>query len=432
MTAALSGIPRRRLPGRARPAGQALSEWRRARAEWIRTRSDPEAARVLAPFLVGEAEHMHRWRVQLDCGHFTEVIHPAKDKPAEAWQCDRLLPGEFWCDVDECYKARGFPVWDIASWDKRLGTGTWDDDPEEVLDYLSKLPPAEVAETWERIRRPEPREYARWRFTLSCGHKEELAVSNDVDWEPAHGVTRRPPEDDWQRERRDWLVCYYEEQGDKWGRRFVEEDFPEPTPWTTCFTCPRARKVSAYQYVGPLVPPPSTPQPPRRPTAGHGWKGNCPRPSGVQPNSGPNSGTLIRTTLRLYSRPPSADNGDHSSCSVPRQVTPGERGGSRSNVSVTTCSKSWRRPVGQSQATGGHGSRSRRGGSVSRDSISNSSVMAAECLIQTRCEFVGYLDDRVTQSACTDRLHSLGAYGLAIHPYRDGPARRRANCGASD
>lgn len=261
MAAASSGIPRRRIPGRARPADQALSEWRRARAEWIRTRSDPEAARVLAPFLFGEAEHMHRWRVQLDCGHVTEVFHPAKDKPAGEWRWDRLLPGEFWCDVDECREARGFPMRDIASWDERLGTGTWDADPEHAPEYLSKLPPAKAAETWARMREPEPREYARWRVTLSCGHTEETVVSHDVDWEPVHGVARRPPEDDGQRERRAWLVRQHEEQGDEWGKRYVKEDLPEPTPWTTCFICPRARKISAYQYVGSLVPPPPTPQP---------------------------------------------------------------------------------------------------------------------------------------------------------------------------
>lgn len=261
MTPASPGIPRRRLPGRARPADQALSEWQRARAEWIKTRSNPEAARVLAPFLVGEAEHMHRWRVQLDCGHVTEVIHPAKDKPAEEWRWRMLLPGEYWCDVDECRKTRGLQVREIASWDERLGTGTWNADPEEVPEYLSKLPPTEAAETWARMRDAEPRDYARWRATLSCGHTEEVAVSHDVNWEPTHGVTRRPPEDNGQRERRDWLIRYHEEQGDEWGRRYVEEDFPEPTPWTTCFTCPRARKINAYQYVGPLVPPPRSSPP---------------------------------------------------------------------------------------------------------------------------------------------------------------------------
>lgn len=251
----MAGIEIRRLPGRARPAGKALRDWQATREEWIRTRTDQAAARILAPFFTGDAEDMHRWRVQLDCGHITEVIHSGIDEPPEEWQWRGLLPGEFRCDVPECRQARSCPLRGIVSWDKR--TGAILADPEEQPEWVPGLP----EETRDRVRQVRPREYAMWRVTLSCGHTADDAVADDPGWTPTQGIARTPPRDDGERRRRDWLIRFYGNQGDEQTRRYVAEDFPEPVPWTTCYTCTRSRKIVACHYIGALMRPVTPPDP---------------------------------------------------------------------------------------------------------------------------------------------------------------------------
>lgn len=103
-----------------------------------------------------------------------------------------------------------------------------------------------------------------WKVTLTCGHQDQVAT--DGGWKPEDGIARRPcpPEDAEQRARRDHLIALYSEPGESYDEeslRFVREDFPNPTPWTTCFTCTWARKITEQEYVGPLVTPPRQKRP---------------------------------------------------------------------------------------------------------------------------------------------------------------------------
>ena len=254
----MAGIQSKRLPGRAQPADEALRGWQAAREEWIRTRADQAAARTLASFFIGDAEHMHRWRVRLDCGHIAEAVHSGKDQPPAEWRWRGLLPGEFRCEVPECREARSCPVRGIVSWDKLTAADAFPADPEERSGWLGG-PPGKA-----RTRIPEagPRESAVWEVTLSCGHTADDVFTGDSSWTPAQGITRTPPKDDGERQRRDWMIQFYGAQGDEWTRRYVAEDFPEPVPWTTCRTCTRARKITAYQYIGALTRPQSPTPPP--------------------------------------------------------------------------------------------------------------------------------------------------------------------------
>ncbi|HEY2691197.1 MAG TPA: hypothetical protein VGJ50_22370 [Streptosporangiaceae bacterium] len=135
-----------RLPGRPRRQAEARAEFDRHRARWISTQAKPQTAALL----YGNAEHMHRWRIQLDCGHIHEVLTRGKDRPpaGERWiNClgDKLAQGEYPCYEQSCHRDVDR---DIVSWDKRQDKET-PPDPEDPPDWWGDRDPA----LWARTRR---------------------------------------------------------------------------------------------------------------------------------------------------------------------------------------------------------------------------------------------------------------------------------------
>jgi hypothetical protein len=196
---------------------------------------DPWFAAVLADFHLGKAEHLHRWRIRLDCGHIHEVLTRGKDKPPaeRSWRSGwlDLLPGEYPCPEKDC---RRHVERDIVSWDER----------GEDLPPDSEDPPGWWNEDWgdwaqERCDRPTP----RWKVTLACGHHDSALA--EPGWKPEDGITRD------KHTRRLRADSPLPERTKRW----VREGCPRPRPWTDCDTCTWARKITAQEYVGPLVPP---------------------------------------------------------------------------------------------------------------------------------------------------------------------------------
>jgi hypothetical protein len=243
-----------RLPGRPRPAAEALADYHRQRADWIASRADPRKAAALADFLWGSGpEYWHRWRIQLDCGHIHEAYTGGKDElpsSAAGWTTPdwHILPDESVCYEEGCYRA-GLER-EIVSWDRR--DGEVPPDPADPPEWWDGDP-----EVWSLTRHLEPR--AWWAVTLACGHPERVITA--LAWQPADGITRRPVADAEQQRRRDWLLAKAEADGDEHTRRYIIDGFPEPDPFTECHTCTRARKITGQEYVGPLVPPERKPRP---------------------------------------------------------------------------------------------------------------------------------------------------------------------------
>lgn len=246
---------RRRLRGEPVSREQAQAEYRRQREHWINTRADPERARVLAGLLWWPSEErVHRWRIELGCGHIAEIFRGegADSTPAD-WRWDddeplhQMLPGEYSCKVKECRLVQGTPVRDIVSWDERLRTDSDPPEPEECP-YKSMS-----AERWADLRHEFEQPFAVWRATLDCGHVAETRTPED--WDPSKPIARRPAKDNGQRERMAQMLRDARADGDEWSIRLLEREFPEPNDFHGCFTCMWARRIVAFEYVGLLSEP---------------------------------------------------------------------------------------------------------------------------------------------------------------------------------
>lgn len=239
-----------KLPGRPRPQAEARQEFEERRADFMQRCTIPSIADVLVNIHVGKTQDMHRWRVRLDCGHIREVLTRGKDTPPEEIKWGDYLLGEYPCNEKGCYR---HVTRDIVSWDEPMELVTAPDPVDPPADWEGD------ADLWAVTRRDHP--LAHWKVTLTCGHQDQTAT--DGGWKPEDGIRRRPPEDDEQRARCDDLIALYSERGgfqDEESLRYVREDFPKPTPWTTCYTCAWGRKITAHKYVGPLVTPQRKPR----------------------------------------------------------------------------------------------------------------------------------------------------------------------------
>lgn len=248
---------RTRVPGRARPRAEAMTEFEEGVAD-LRRRLDP----ALWPLFIPKAEDVFRWRIQLECGCVREIFTTGKDRfPDERSDRDpvtgcRLPDGEFWCRDHHVAK----PYREIAEWDERR-VHEFPADPEEPQHGLD-------AETWAKIQRPEPHSSAFWRVKLSCGHYADVCVG-DLDWKPEDGprlVTkkrlaeiRRDFEEMWASGEPGWPNEGPERDHI---RRMLDLGWPRPEPEHECFACTAAKRVTGYQRIGPLVPPPKPAAPP--------------------------------------------------------------------------------------------------------------------------------------------------------------------------
>jgi len=250
-------VERRRLPGRTRPRDEVLSEYRE-HIDRVRSRIDElygaysPIGELLRHVHARDPEETYRWRVQLDCGCVHEVLTDGDGRlPVDVrwldWSRDPLPAGQYicWHEGEE----EVTPHREIVEWGRRQ-----DDlpaDGEEPPDYLNDL----SAKEWAKMRRDQPR--ARWSVTLSCGHVGAATVK-DLEWKPADGPVRREVGAEELAEELARIEDAAEVVGSEvaeYAKRWWGDGCPEPGTETMCFTCPRARRIVAYQRVGWLAPP---------------------------------------------------------------------------------------------------------------------------------------------------------------------------------
>jgi hypothetical protein len=255
------------LPGKPRPAREAENEWRSARAELVSRYDNPTGMALIFDFIDGSAEEMHRWRIELDCGHIHEVLmHYDEWPPLGPWKAGPLgayAEGTYPCTKD-C-KDPPWPAREITEWNTRR-EHTFEADPEEPPDWYAGCfnPRSSAAAAWAERRHPEPYAKAFWNVTLSCGHAYNRVLT-DADWKPEDGISRQPrPDTDSQRRRRHQEILD-NEQVDEDTKARIRDGCPTPDPMQDCPMCAWSRQITAYEYVGPLVPPPPPPRKPRKP-----------------------------------------------------------------------------------------------------------------------------------------------------------------------
>lgn len=240
-----------RVPGRARPQRAALEEFDKGVAE-LRKRYKP----VFWPLFIPEAENMFRWRIQLSCGCTHEVLTRGEDDyPDDRSKIDpitdRSLPvGEYWCTTD--HGAVPKPYRDIVEWVDRKVTEFPPDPEEPIYEWMD-------AETWAKIRKPEPHAAAFWQVKLACDHYDQ--VCTDVEWKPEDGPVLVSDER-LTEIRRDFEDLWAEEGETGWPhegperdhmRRMIDLRWPRPQPEHACFTCTRVGRITGYQRIGWLV-----------------------------------------------------------------------------------------------------------------------------------------------------------------------------------
>jgi hypothetical protein len=197
-------------------------------------------------------EELHEWRVELSCGcvhqkwtrgdgpEALEYLLTSSDEYLGHQPGGPDLPaGQHMCRGDSCAQPRRRPVRDVVEWIQCTETYT--------------------TETFAggKVRR------ARWDVVLSCGHLKTSVA--EVNWKPKDGFT---PTGMGKRSLEEWeaelaqMADYPDFQ--EFMRRSLDENFPEPAPFANCDACEYARHIVAYQYAGPVVPPPQPPPKPRK------------------------------------------------------------------------------------------------------------------------------------------------------------------------
>lgn len=244
-----------RVPGPMHPRAEAIRAF-----EESATRLRERLPRELWPVFIADAKDVWRWRVQLQCGCTFEVMTTGQDVFPDA-QGDRdplnearLPAGEMWCRADHVAPT---PYRDIVEWIESEPR-EFDPDPE-VCPYAGMS-----AKDWAIIRHSEPRTKASWRVRLSCGHI--LArVSTDADWRPEDGP-ELVSEERAAEMRREFEAPWPEDAGSdpreddpslrEYYLRRIERRWPKPDPEVECWTCRKAKHVTGYQRLGPLIPRP--------------------------------------------------------------------------------------------------------------------------------------------------------------------------------
>ena len=219
------------------------------------------------------------WRVQLDCGHVRDWltyarglggIIPADGRgktPAEqdGWFSDYhdyrsyLGRGYTTCDHEDCEELMAAvygPVRDILTWGHPV-LGENKADPEEAPDWFAE--PREeqgrdVAAEWAKCRQVEPDAYVAWQVLLSCGHKDTVYVDAPL-WSPEDGTVPNPGKVAEVAAR--WAT-HDRDGGRKMPdtvRRWISDGGPEPRPYKACEVCAAARRITAFEYHGPLSVP---------------------------------------------------------------------------------------------------------------------------------------------------------------------------------
>ena len=211
---------------------------------------------VLWPLLMPDLDTIYEWRVKLDCGCVHQAITGGSDSknPEKLLTASegyvyldsslKLPPGQRVCFCGSRRPLHG-PLRDIIEW----------------VDRDSKVihPEPFVIDGQEPVT-VEP--FVSWYVLLDCGHVE--TVSTNPDWTPADGFAPRG----FKRPRRELKRAFRKIHADEehylaYNLRLLDENWPEPAPFTNCNACRHSYYVVAYQAVGLVSPPPKPPRKPR-------------------------------------------------------------------------------------------------------------------------------------------------------------------------
>jgi hypothetical protein len=252
----------RRVAGPVRPRKDVLAKVEKYIAD-VRPRIDPPA---LAFLLLPDPKKLYRWKVLLACDHVTEVMTSGPDDfPNERRYDDGLTrtplhPGEIWCH-DKAHWEEPRPYQDVVEWVSSKVI-EFEADPLEPKDGWDP-------ETWKVIRHDEPHSSRFWRVRLTCGHHYDHVVT-DVDWTPERGPKKTSVKR--ASEMRVELEEYWAQDPDESPKEQIERAhmrkmldlrWPLPTSEQACCTCAHARRITGYQRIEWLVPPPKPPAQPK-------------------------------------------------------------------------------------------------------------------------------------------------------------------------
>ncbi|MFF5794647.1 hypothetical protein ACFY5D_21595 [Paeniglutamicibacter sp. NPDC012692] len=242
----------KRVPGRARAQKKVREEFEKD-VEEMRQRYE----RALWPLLIPNAGDIFRWRVQLECGCTHELLTREEDEYPDGRSyrdpmTGRRLPvGEYWCPTDHGSTQK--PYRDIVEWGDRKILEFPADSEESEYDWMD-------AETWAKIRKPEPHSSMFWQVKLACGHYGQ--VCTDMDWKPEDGP-KKVSEERITQMRRDFEELWAAEEGNgrhhedperEHIRKMLDLRWPRPETELDCYTCTNVRRITGYQRIGWLVP----------------------------------------------------------------------------------------------------------------------------------------------------------------------------------
>jgi hypothetical protein len=211
---------------------------------------------VLWDLLMPNLDTVFEWRVELDCG----CVHQAVTGGDDSQNPEKLLTtsvGYVFLDgsvtlpagqrICHCRPGSHGPVRDIVEWVDR----------ENKVRVIEPM----IVDGEEILHESA---YVSWYVLLDCGHVE--SVSTDPSWGPQDGFVgkkgKRRPRGEVEREFRNLYAD--DEHHLAYLLRLLDENWPEPAPFTNCHACLHSYYIVAYQPVGLVAPPPKPPRKPRR------------------------------------------------------------------------------------------------------------------------------------------------------------------------
>lgn len=250
-----AGIPNRSMDARQRDdlpvpkdAVDLVATYNKEHGDAVRAGTAP-----LWDLIRPDIVHIFEWRIELDCGCVRQAVTGGDDSKnpehllaASAGYVHldntvKLPSGQRACF---CHQGHYGPVRDIVGWVDRDSKVV---EPEPMVIEGKKIS-------------FEP--FATWYVLLDCGHVE--TTSTDRGWTPEDGFELRG----YKRPRRELERIFrktYADEEHYLARmlRLLDENWPEPAPFTNCNACMYSRYIVAYQPVGLIAPPPKPPRKPR-------------------------------------------------------------------------------------------------------------------------------------------------------------------------
>ncbi|MFE4456825.1 hypothetical protein ACFROC_05635 [Nocardia tengchongensis] len=189
-----------------------------------------------------------------------------------------LPEGQMACCSDRTGDERPRHFQQIVDWVKRREVA-FPADPVEPPDYLADLDLKYGM--WSKIRKDQPVTRALWEVELACGHFGETSAPS-LAWRPGDPPTTVSEERaaemtaEWEEHYAVTPLSWSDTEADRaHRRRMLALRWPTPEPEIDCWPCSYARRIEAYEYIGPLAKPVEAAAPRRLPAPlpshrGHG------------------------------------------------------------------------------------------------------------------------------------------------------------------